>query len=137
MDRTHLGGCACGRVRYLATGEPYDVAHCHCSSCRHAVGAAFVTWASFARERFAFTSGAPRDWNATPESVRAFCADCGTSLTYRRHDEPGEVVVTLASFDDPEAVAPVRHEWTSRKLRWIALGDGLPQFPSSPGASAT
>jgi hypothetical protein len=35
--------------------------------------------------------------------------------------------VALATFDDPQAVAPQAHIWVSEKLGWVSLDDGLPQ----------
>ncbi len=48
------GGCMCGAVRYVGTGKPYNVTHCHCLDCRRSAGAAFVTWASFPKRDFRF-----------------------------------------------------------------------------------
>jgi hypothetical protein len=45
-------GCLCGAVRYEATGEPYNITHCHCADCRESSGAPFVSWASFRRRNF-------------------------------------------------------------------------------------
>ena len=56
-----LGGCLCGAVRYEATGEPYNITHCHCADCRKSSGAPFVTWVSFRRHNFRFTHGTPRE----------------------------------------------------------------------------
>ena len=38
------GGCLCGDVHFALTFPSKWVAHCHCSLCRRAHGAAFVTW---------------------------------------------------------------------------------------------
>jgi hypothetical protein len=43
-------------------------------------------------------------------------------------DPPARVAVSLATWDDPVAVRPQAHIWVSRKLPWVALDDGLPQF---------
>src|SRR5438309_8313720 len=97
------GGCLCGSIRYEATGQPYNTAHCHCLDCRRSSGAPFVTWASFRRKDFRFVKGQPREieW---ARRRRSFCPQCGTPLTFI--SGPDEVDVTVCSFDDPARVTP-------------------------------
>ncbi len=45
------GGCLCGAVRVVATGEPDRVGICHCLDCRKHHGALFYAAAIFPRER--------------------------------------------------------------------------------------
>jgi hypothetical protein len=122
------GGCLCGAVRYRATDAPYNITHCHCGTCRRASGAAFVSWASFPAASFAFTSGAPTRFASSINVTRTFCQRCGTPLTYQRHDQSEEIDVTLGSLDKPERLIPQDHTWTSSKLPWIKLADGLPHY---------
>ena len=123
------GGCLCGAIRYRASGSAYGITHCHCRTCRRASGAPFVTWAGFDRDKFAFTQGQPASHASSPDVLRAFCATCGTALTYQRADVPGSIDVTLGSMDDPEVLKPEDHTWTENRLTWIALNDRLPQYP--------
>ena len=39
IERT--GGCACGGVRFVATGEPLRMGLCHCLTCQRAHAAAY------------------------------------------------------------------------------------------------
>jgi hypothetical protein len=123
------GGCLCGAIRYRASGSAYGITHCHCRTCRRASGAPFVTWAGFDRDKFAFTQGLPTSHASSPDVLRAFCATCGTALTYQRADVPGSIDVTLGSMDDPERLKPEDHTWTESRLSWLALNDRLPQYP--------
>jgi hypothetical protein len=130
------GGCLCGSVRYEASGEPYNITHCHCLDCRRSSGAPFVTWASFRRSDFQFVKGQPREirWAGR---VRSFCAQCGTPLTFVNGSD--EIDVTVCSFDDPVRVTPADHTWIEDRLPWIYLADNLPAFPKrreSPPISA-
>jgi hypothetical protein len=120
------GGCLCGSVRYEGIGEPYNVTHCHCEDCRKSAGAPFVTWASFRRDDFRFTKGEPREI-AWAGRVRSFCATCGSALTFMSRPDADEIDVTVATFDQPEIVAPADHIWIEDRLPWIKVADNLPQ----------
>lgn len=64
--------------------------------------------------------------------MRGFCPLCGTQLTFEL-DDPSldEIDITIASLDQPSAMAPLDHTYTASKLDWIAIADGLPQFLAS------
>jgi hypothetical protein len=129
MDHVVLeGGCLCGAVRYRAAGTPYDVTHCHCSICRRASAAAFVTWFSIPAQGFELLRGAPAHFASSEEATRTFCASCGTPLTFQLHAVPEEIDVTVCSLDDPERIAPQDHTFVRSRLHWVALADDLPQF---------
>jgi hypothetical protein len=122
------GGCLCGAVRWRASGIPRGLTICHCASCRRASGAPMVAWTGFAADSFTFTRGAPAIYSSSPGVERGFCAQCGTQLTYRRQDDPGNVDVTTAGMDDPEAIPPQDHTWVQSRLSWVKLGDELPAY---------
>jgi hypothetical protein len=131
------GGCLCGAIRYRASGPPYHLTHCHCTLCRRASGAPFVTWFSVASASFQLVQGEPRRYRSTPGAVRGFCGSCGTALTFQRDDLPGEIDITLCSLDDPEALTPEDHTYVRSRLRWVEICDGLPEHavarPDSAG----
>jgi hypothetical protein len=41
------GGCLCGAVRFIATGQPKGIYWCHCQSCRRHTGAPVAVFAVF------------------------------------------------------------------------------------------
>jgi len=127
--RSYAGGCLCGAVRYEITGEVADACFCHCASCRRASGAPLVSWGTFAREALRVTRGVMREYHSSGQVWRGLCATCGTALTYRHAARAGEIDVTLATLDDPTAIAPRMHVWVEDRLPWVVIGDGLPQFP--------
>lgn len=56
-DPVISGACLCGAVRF-EVNRPLDrVAHCHCTICQRAHGAAFVTWAAVPQEGVRITAG--------------------------------------------------------------------------------
>lgn len=121
------GGCLCGSVRYEAAGQPFNITHCHCLDCRRSSGAPFVTWASFHRNAFRFSTGKPRQLQWAGR-LRSFCPDCGTPLTFMAQPDAGEVDVTVCSFDQPATVTPTDHTWVEDRLPWIQLADNLPIY---------
>src|SRR5947208_836677 len=126
MERnTITGGCLCGSIRYEATGQPYNITHCHCLDCRRSSGAPFVTWASFRRNEFRFVRGRPRKLRWARRQ-RWFCPHCGTALAFM--SSPDEIDITVCSLDDPARVLPAGHIWTEDRLPWIHLADNLPTY---------
>jgi hypothetical protein len=131
-DIRREGGCFCGAVRYATSGDASTLCICHCESCRWAVGSPMVPWGTFPTSHFKVTRGAVTEHASSPGVTRGHCADCGTSLTYQHESRPGEIDVTLASFDDAATLAPTAHIWVQDKLPWIQLAGGLPQYATTP-----
>src|SRR5262245_11176402 len=98
------GGCLCGAVRYCISGKPYHLTHCHCTTCRRASAAAFVTWFSVKADEFQLLQGAPARFASSLNVVRTFCERCGTPLTYQQVTQTEEIDVTVCSLDQPEAL---------------------------------
>ncbi len=129
-DAAFEGSCLCGEVCYRAIGPLGRMGHCHCVDCRKAHGAAFATFVDVAHERFVTLRGEDRirRHRARSGSVRAFCSDCGSLLTWERDEDPGTVSVAVGTFDMPPDRAPEYHIFVRSKLPWLEINDGLPQF---------
>jgi hypothetical protein len=112
------GGCYCGAVRYRADQSPLFATNCHCVDCRRLCGAQAVAWVTFPLTSFAFTAGEPVEYRSSPPVLRTFCGRCGTSLTYRHEEREGEIDVTTATLDDPEAYPPTKDVFAEQKLSW-------------------
>ena len=125
------GGCLCGAVRYQAHGPASHLCFCHCASCRRAAGAPGVPWATFPAASFKLTKGALTEYQSSAQVTRGFCAQCGTSLTYRNSARAAEIDVTPATLDDPERLAPRAHIWMRDRLSWAVPGDSLPRFATN------
>lgn len=109
-----VGGCLCGGVRLVATGEPYRVGICHCLDCRKAVGALFSAFAIFPEDAVSI-EGETGQFNG-----RHFCRRCGSSVFGRTGDE---IEVSLGVLDAPNQLAPTYELWMVRREDW------LPEFP--------
>jgi hypothetical protein len=131
MTTTHAlkGGCLCGRVRYEADAAPFHETICHCADCRRAVGAPTVAWFSVPRAAFRFSAGTPAAYQSSAHVTRRFCGTCGTALTYESTDHPDEIDITTCSLDDAAAVPPKDHSFSSDKVKWDVVCDGLRVFP--------
>lgn len=130
------GRCLCGSVTFELTTPTDFFAHCHCESCRLAHGAAFVSWTSVPRERFAITAGEDHvRWHRSSEWIEwGFCDRCGSSMLYRAiaegHPESPKtdrVYVTVASLRDPMDRPPVAHVSYEERVPWHQVGDELPK----------
>ena len=122
------GGCLCGATRYEAGGTPYHETNCHCSMCRRAAGAAFVTWFTVRRVEFRWTGAAPAAYRSSAAIVRTFCATCGTTLTFEDDALPAELDVTTCSLDDAACLPPRDETHTAGRLIWVSAEPGLPAY---------
>lgn len=129
-ERVQLeGGCACGAIRYVVRGTPFDETLCYCSDCRKASGATPVAWATFEKSALELT-GSPRQRASSERARRSFCGDCGTQLVFEYLAQPEHVDLALATLDDPSRIAPRDHTFLRSKPSWLEPGDDLPRFPS-------
>ncbi|HYC00304.1 MAG TPA: GFA family protein [Candidatus Limnocylindrales bacterium] len=132
MTGTIEGGCLCGEVRYRIQGEPVISTTCQCRSCRKASAAAIVPWIHVEAASFSFFAGKPVEFQSSADVTRTFCGRCGTPLTYWTTRYGPAIDVTTASLDDPELFPPIVHVWTSHRLKWLQLADGLPCLQEGP-----
>ena len=121
------GGCLCGAVRYRVEGPPLHADFCHCRMCQRAAGAPVVAWGTWPAGRFAWTRGEPKTFASSAKGERSFCPGCGTPLTFVDPGDPTYVDVTLASLEDPATFPPEEHIWTTSRVPWLEIGDGLPR----------
>ncbi len=126
------GGCMCGAVRYEITGEPSRVLHCHCQSCRSHTGAPMATLAVFRADQVEFSGDDRKIYDSAPGVVRAFCPNCGTSLTWETvfGDEGALCAIHISSFDNPDAMAPTGHSFYPERISWFDVADDLPRHES-------
>ena len=134
MTPTNANGqCLCGAINFSASFPSKWVAHCHCTRCQRAHGAAFVTWVGMDAKQVSIQDpGGSLNWYQTPGGGdRAFCGNCGSSLFFRSDRWPGELHVARALFVDPIDREPQAHAYFDTHVPWITVADGLPTQPDS------
>ncbi len=126
---TVSGACFCRAVQFRVDLPSKWVAHCHCTMCRRAHGAAFVTWVGMdethchAEDR----EGLLRWYHSSPEAERGFCSRCGSTLFFRSSRWAGELHIVLANFDDDVDRAPETHVFYDTHVDWFRVVDDLPK----------
>jgi len=129
------GGCYCGKVRYVAEGEPMRKGQCHCRECQFITGGAPNMFVVMPSAGFAYTKGAPKQFtrgDLENPVTREFCPDCGTHMATRPPGRP-VIVVKVGTLDDPKLYgAPQMAIFTIDKQPFHQIPDGLPAFERMP-----
>jgi hypothetical protein len=129
------GGCYCGKVRYVAEGEPMRKGQCHCRECQFITGGAPNMFVVMPSAGFAYTKGAPRQFtrgDLENPVTREFCPDCGTHLATRPPGRP-VIVVKVGTLDDPKLYGgPQMAIFTIDKQSFHQIPEGLPAFERMP-----
>lgn len=133
---THArGACLCGAVRFEVDWPSKWVAHCHCTLCRRAHGAAYVTWFGMETAQARIVDDdAQLHWLASsPGAERGFCSRCGSTLFFRSERWPGELHIALANLDGEADRAPMAHVYWDTHVPWADVdpADGLPRKSAS------
>jgi hypothetical protein len=117
------GGCFCGAVRFVASGQPKSVAWCHCESCRKHSGAPVSVFVAFMGADYTVTKGEITRFNSSPGRWRGFCATCGSTLTCEGERMPREMHFHIGAFDQPARFQPTRHIFPEERVPWLHLRD--------------
>jgi len=123
MSDQFEGGCPCGAVRFVATGQPKSVVGCHCQSCRKHSGAPVSVFAAFERTAYTVTKGEITKFNSWPRTWRGFCAKCGSTLTCETAGLPTETHFHIGAFDQAARLQPTRHIFTEERLPRLHASD--------------
>lgn len=121
------GGCQCGAVRYEFYA-PLENSHvCHCRMCQRATGGLFAALAGTAPDNFAWTRGTPSYFASSNLARRAFCANCGTPLTFKYDQPTARQYVTLGSLDHPETAPIIMQYGIESRLSWVKFCENVPE----------
>jgi hypothetical protein len=129
------GRCYCGKIRYVAEGEPMLQAQCHCRECQYITGGAPNTFIVMPLDGHKYTQGTPRGFTRSDLEravTREFCPDCGTHLATKPPGRP-VVVVKVGTLDDPKQFTPQMAIFTIDKQPFHQIPEGLKTFERRPG----
>jgi hypothetical protein len=129
------GSCLCGAIRFAIELPTLLCAHCHCSMCRRAHGAGFVTWITLPIAQLTLLAGQELlvRYRSSDHGTRSFCATCGSSLFFETTHYPDRIDVALANMEGPIDGAPQCHIFVSDRADWVKVGDDLPRLGGTTG----
>jgi hypothetical protein len=143
MTERLSGGCACGAVRYALKSAPFDAGWCHCRICQLNSGAPAMAFASVRSGDLVFVRGADqvRTFPSSTFGHRLFCGACGTPIAMEVNHQPETIDFSIATLDEPDAVAPGFHIFWASRIAWFDPGDALPRHdrfrPDTRGLAGT
>ncbi len=115
------GGCACGAVRFTATGAPKFAFICQCRSCQHLSGSGNAV--QFCHDAAGFSSTGPvAEWARQTDSgstvTKMFCATCASPLWGTTTRAPDIMMGLAGALDDPAAITPDRIFFADEAQPW-------------------
>lgn len=129
MSEPLHGGCLCGAVRFDVTVPVKWVANCHCSMCRRAHGAPYVTWVSVPTSQFNVTHGFEQlaNYQSSADASRSFCSKCGSMMLFRSKRWADEIHIARANIEGDALPQPMVHAFFSDRASWVHISDELPK----------
>lgn len=129
------GSCLCGSVTYAVRGPFSKFAHCHCTRCRKATGAAHASNIYLKPEQLTWISGedmvARFDLPSATSFARWFCTSCGGPVP-RLSRSGRTVVVPAGSLDDPPNEKPKARIFCGSEAPWACGADDVPRYAEYP-----
>jgi hypothetical protein len=127
------GGCDCRMVRYRLIAAPLVVHCCHCRWCQRESGASFALNAMLESGHVLVLGAEPEIVDTPSQSGRgqkiARCPRCRIAVwSHYAGSGPVTRFVRVGTLDDPDALPPDVHIFTSSKQPWVVLPAGTPAF---------
>ena len=124
------GSCLCGAIEFQADLPSKWCAHCHCSMCRKAHGAGYVTWVGFETDQVSFLQGESELmwYESSPGAQRGFCGLCGSTLFFRSERWAGELHIALGCINDPIDRQPQANVFFDKHVNWMPIDTSLKQL---------
>jgi len=129
-NKSVKGGCLCRAVRFEARLPSKWCAHCHCSMCRKAHGAGYVTWVGFESDHFDLKAGDDhlKWYKSSAGARRGFCDNCGSTMLFEAERWKDETHIALGCIDGPIDRTPQANSFFDAHVDWIPIDDALKIF---------
>ncbi|QPF72617.1 GFA family protein [Roseateles sp. DAIF2] len=126
--------CYCGAVTLQANAAPGSFVNCRCGQCRRLSGAAFTSWASFAREAIPLSGNEPLTaFKVSDKVTRHFCRVCGSHVFTFDGRLPKILGVPAGAIEGSSLAPPSAHYFVDHKAAWYDIGVGQPRFGGESG----
>lgn len=126
------GGCLCGAIRFELTEPATAAGYCHCTRCQKRTGGASSAQARIDGRTFRLLEGEElvRGWLPPGGGFeKCFCSECGSHLFSRNPDDPTQMSIRMAAFDDDPGVRPSWRAYVAYAATWEPIpDDGLERF---------
>ena len=125
------GRCTCGEIQYEIVEKPLFVHCCHCRWCQRETGTAFALNAMIESEKVVLTKGAPETILTPSNSGKGQrivrCPTCKIAV-WSHYAGAGDTLkfVRVGTLEDPDALPPDIHIFTSTKMPWVVLPKDIP-----------
>jgi len=134
-DQRLTGHCLCGKVSFVATGDPVSTVNCHCTDCRRTTGAAYGTVLYFPAGAVAISGVLSVYGHHTDRGTnvaRKFCPTCGSQMFSRASAWPDLIGIRAGCIEQTNRIAPQRNVFVSSMIPSTALDPRLPKIPRMP-----
>jgi hypothetical protein len=122
-------------VRFELTAAPQLAGYCHCTRCQRRTGTASSVQARVDGRTVRFLAGAELVKGWLPPSggmEKCFCGECGAHLFSRNPNDPTQMSIRMAAFDEDPGVRPSYRQFVAYAAPWEPIpDDGLERFPEA------
>lgn len=140
MSQPYRGGCECGAIRYVITGEPIVIYACHCTICQSQSGSAFGLAMRVHAKDFKITTGHLKKFTRQAESgqlfTNSFCPDCGTRIHHHASKAATHLSLKPGTLDDTGWLKPTHHVFARSAQPWVVFPEDALVFDTVPSDRA-
>lgn len=134
-DNKITGACLCGTVRFEFDTPSLFAAHCHCSMCRRAHGAGYVTWVGVKETAFRITGGEDDlvHYQSSDHLTRSFCGRCGSSMLCNDARHEDVIDLAMGNLQDSLDRPITSHIFFDCRAGWVDVDDDLKKLGGDGG----